>query len=103
MQVHIKEYVQKKLLYPWEDKKSWANTKAKKRYLKAMEENPKAIILFRCGKFFEAFHSSAEQLHVVLHVPYTDEEFAHTSILSSHLYESLKQLRKRGRSSIRIV
>ena len=103
MQVHIKEYIQKKMLYPWEDKKSWANTKAKKRYLKAMKENPNATILFRCGRFFEAFHGSALSLHAVLDVPYTDEEFAHARIASSQLYESLKRLRKGNRRSIRII
>ena len=102
MQVNIKEYAAKIPLFIYGED-SWANTTAKKRYLKAMKENPNATVLFRCGRFFEAFDSSAMSLHAVLGVPCTDEEVAHARIASNRLYESLKKLRKGGRRSIRII
>ena len=76
---------------------------AKQRYMKAMEENPNAIILFRCGRFFEAFYSSAETLHKVLDVPYDGGKIAHTGFPTNQFYETLKTLRKKGYNNIRII
>jgi DNA mismatch repair ATPase MutS len=102
MQVNIKEYAAKIPLFIYGED-SWANTTAKKRYLKAMKENPNATVLFRCGRFFEAFYSSAETLHKVLDLPYDGGKVPHTGFPSNQLYESLKRLRKGGRRSIRII
>ena len=76
---------------------------AKQRYMKAMEENPNAIILFRCGRFFEAFYSSAETLHKVLDLPYDGGKVAYTGFPTNQFYETLKDLRKQGYNNIRII
>lgn len=76
---------------------------ATQRYYKAMKENPNAIILFRCGRFFEAFDASAETLHKVLDLPYDGGKVPHTGFRSNQFYECLKDLRKQGYNNIRII
>ena len=82
---------------------SWANTDEKRRYLKAMNENPNTVVLMKVGKFLEAFHSSADVLHKVFKAPYMRTTFAHTGLPISKMDEYLKRLREEGYNSVRLI